>query len=105
MIIEIPYANSLAVTIICRINNMSIPQGVISKNISTFAQYCHCHLISFNISAFITINKSHIKVYSQLRRKNVCIANIKYYLIRSEEHTSELQSPDHLVCRLLLEKK
>src|SRR5258708_36157383 len=25
--------------------------------------------------------------------------------IRSEEHTSELQSPDHLVCRLLLEKK
>src|SRR5207244_11696188 len=25
-------------------------------------------------------------------------------LVRSEEHTSELQSPDHLVCRLLLEK-
>src|SRR5258708_31987712 len=24
--------------------------------------------------------------------------------VRSEEHTSELQSPDHLVCRLLLEK-
>src|SRR5258708_10486969 len=29
----------------------------------------------------------------------VCVA------LRSEEHTSELQSPDHLVCRLLLEKK
>src|SRR5207244_9736670 len=32
----------------------------------------------------------------------------KPYMItvkRSEEHTSELQSPDHLVCRLLLEKK
>src|SRR5207244_10118642 len=27
------------------------------------------------------------------------------FLNRSEEHTSELQSPDHLVCRLLLEKK
>src|SRR5574344_3071174 len=25
--------------------------------------------------------------------------------VRSEEHTSELQSPDHVVCRLLLEKK
>src|SRR5207244_11824857 len=25
--------------------------------------------------------------------------------LRSEEHTSELQSPDHLVCRLLLEKQ
>src|SRR5258708_8635599 len=28
-----------------------------------------------------------------------------YDQARSEEHTSELQSPDHLVCRLLLEKK
>src|SRR3712207_9351549 len=27
------------------------------------------------------------------------------YLIRSEEHTSELQSRQYLVCRLLLEKK
>src|SRR5258708_27462551 len=32
----------------------------------------------------------------------ICAAVIKP---RSEEHTSELQSPDHLVCRLLLEKK
>src|SRR5258708_15359448 len=30
---------------------------------------------------------------------------LKSSLARSEEHTSELQSPDHLVCRLLLEKK
>src|SRR5690554_7750985 len=29
----------------------------------------------------------------------------KYYALRSEEHTSELQSRPHLVCRLLLEKK
>src|SRR5258708_28558905 len=28
-----------------------------------------------------------------------------YVKSRSEEHTSELQSPDHLVCRLLLDKK
>src|SRR5688500_19710044 len=28
-----------------------------------------------------------------------------YLIIRSEEHTSELQSPCNLVCRLLLEKK
>src|SRR2546427_1181937 len=27
------------------------------------------------------------------------------YLVRSEEHTSELQSQSNLVCRLLLEKK
>src|SRR5258708_30792595 len=30
---------------------------------------------------------------------------IEHRAARSEEHTSELQSPDHLVCRLLLEKK
>src|SRR5690348_18189688 len=28
-----------------------------------------------------------------------------FFFPRSEEHTSELQSPVHLVCRLLLEKK
>src|SRR5438552_12719934 len=33
--------------------------------------------------------------------RNLCLAGG----VRSEEHTSELQSPDHLVCRLLLEKK
>src|SRR5258708_22506473 len=33
------------------------------------------------------------------------IARLRPGAPRSEEHTSELQSPDHLVCRLLLEKK
>src|SRR3712207_8791570 len=31
--------------------------------------------------------------------------NICFFLYRSEEHTSELQSRQYLVCRLLLEKK
>src|SRR5207244_5698594 len=34
-------------------------------------------------------------------RRRACVRRGR----RSEEHTSELQSPDHLVCRLLLEKK
>src|SRR5690348_18137803 len=41
--------------------------------------------------------------------KIVCDDPYVYYAraaqLRSEEHTSELQSPVHLVCRLLLEKK
>src|SRR5258708_20544186 len=37
--------------------------------------------------------------------KNRVIEASSQYHSRSEEHTSELQSPDHLVCRLLLEKK
>src|SRR5690554_891947 len=32
-------------------------------------------------------------------------ATVPYSIVRSEEHTSELQSRPHLVCRLLLEKK
>src|SRR5438876_8333115 len=32
-------------------------------------------------------------------------SHVREIITRSEEHTSELQSPVHLVCRLLLEKK
>src|SRR5258708_11052573 len=40
------------------------------------------------------------------RGKVVVVRRFSFaYTPRSEEHTSELQSPDHLVCRLLLEKK
>src|SRR5258708_21263649 len=35
----------------------------------------------------------------------IALVHYHYGYFRSEEHTSELQSPDHLVCRLLLEKK
>src|SRR5437879_10281696 len=38
------------------------------------------------------------------RRSRSCSRSIMA-IIRSEEHTSELQSPMYLVCRLLLEKK
>src|SRR5258708_11897027 len=61
---------------------------------------------------YTTLFRSHVSF------EHVCsgigIPNIYDYLReveqipqepRSEEHTSELQSPDHLVCRLLLEKK
>src|SRR5258708_37547168 len=39
------------------------------------------------------------------RRRSARCSRLQRILSRSEEHTSELQSPDHLVCRLLLEKK
>src|SRR4051794_41700330 len=38
-------------------------------------------------------------------RAHVEVAAVLDVSSRSEEHTSELQSPVHLVCRLLLEKK
>src|SRR5258708_26495760 len=45
---------------------------------------------------------------AESRPRRIAITNddvIWYSDYRSEEHTSELQSPDHLRCRLLLEKK
>src|SRR5437879_6781126 len=42
-------------------------------------------------------------MYPELRDSG--IAQLRVHELRSEEHTSELQSPMYLVCRLLLEKK
>src|SRR5690554_4501962 len=44
------------------------------------------------------------RILPELAKRPECTA-IAHYLTRSEEHTSELQSRPHLVCRLLLEKK
>src|SRR2546429_6142833 len=38
-------------------------------------------------------------------QREVLVAMQERHVVRSEEHTSELQSRLHLVCRLLLEKK
>src|SRR4051794_41636958 len=43
--------------------------------------------------------------FLQKPRKYVGLVAVRKEKVRSEEHTSELQSPVHLVCRLLLEKK
>src|SRR2546426_7966780 len=51
------------------------------------------------ISNYITLN-----VLDALKRVPGT-TNVQIFGARSEEHTSELQSPCNLVCRLLLEKK
>src|SRR5437870_9169639 len=45
------------------------------------------------------------RIIMALRLNRQSKATPRLYLVRSEEHTSELQSRGHLVCRLLLEKK
>src|SRR3712207_7128267 len=56
-----------------------------------------------------TIRSSKGTFYSELEKLgasgNLTIEDIEYLKCRSEEHTSELQSRQYLVCRLLLEKK
>src|SRR5258708_31036979 len=54
------------------------------------------------------VDAAHAKTDLEKARaiyNHVVINCARLFKIRSEEHTSELQSPDHLVCRLLLEKK
>src|SRR2546425_1412229 len=61
-----------------------------------------------SISAAIWIGKFHAVNEERLlspRLKFLHRYDRKYYMGRSEEHTSELQSLAYLVCRLLLEKK
>src|SRR2546426_3320850 len=47
--------------------------------------------------SFASVGYGFILIHSSLRNTSL--------QLRSEEHTSELQSPCNLVCRLLLEKK
>src|SRR5258708_11656335 len=49
-------------------------------------------------------NRGSNVVFARLEHDDAAFGRANTTL-RSEEHTSELQSPDHLVCRLLLEKK
>src|SRR5258708_22421527 len=59
------------------------------------------------MSAALGESRRQIRVFARVVARNqFAIVRAKFELLRrSEEHTSELQSPDHLVCRLLLEKK
>src|SRR5438552_5237241 len=54
---------------------------------------------------YTTLFRSPLRRISPAATSSWCRAARGSSLDRSEEHTSELQSPDHLVCRLLLEKK
>src|SRR2546429_1235374 len=63
----------------------------------------HAHSGCLASSAFGDRGTSHAAVwccFGNLRKRGV-----SFWFCRSEEHTSELQSRLHLVCRLLLEKK
>src|SRR5207244_7693669 len=58
---------------------------------------------TYTLTGFQTVKRDGLRLTGGfVARVDVVL---KVGAIRSEEHTSELQSPDHLVCRLLLEKK
>src|SRR5207253_10191938 len=58
------------------------------------------HLVGLTVH-FLQGLSLHLQFHLRILFEDLCVALSK----RSEEHTSELQSRGHLVCRLLLEKK
>src|SRR5258708_18198420 len=59
-------------------------------------------LLSIQLSQRRRATSARARAISRGCLREIALARAE---VRSEEHTSELQSPDHLVCRLLLEKK
>src|SRR5690554_6693905 len=55
--------------------------------------------------AVLNTGHRHPKVIEAVKRQLDLYTHTCFQVVRSEEHTSELQSRPHLVCRLLLEKK
>src|SRR5207244_6109737 len=84
-------SNNLEVT-----NNLDIQPEVRCRVLLTST------LESFTIGHTIVLSRGLIDVLPDEASLATMVAHELGH--RSEEHTSELQSPDHLVCRLLLEK-
>src|SRR5258708_32845945 len=88
---------------------------LITSNVSNNRYHTNSALLIFFFLMIRRPPRSTLFPYTTLFRSHPCKAG--WWAIfgeercrcpsasRSEEHTSELQSPDHLVCRLLLEKK
>src|SRR5438445_3020340 len=84
-----------------------------------FPCFSSCRTMSQKIQRSLSLNHSWAEFNSYLMRRGTKMvavswewawghsspASAPWFLNRSEEHTSELQSRQYLVCRLLLEKK
>src|SRR5207253_6913001 len=82
---------------ISRTMRLRVPLVTIAPEIARSASICNA-----SRAPSINAGDSHAKCSSHLRSASGHDSSGKP---RSEEHTSELQSRGHLVCRLLLEKK
>src|SRR5690606_41467437 len=85
------------------------PYTTLFRSMFTLA-HAHGTLIALvNIAAGLTLrNVTGLELdaaASQSLRWGALLLPAGFFLGRSEEHTSELQSRENLVCRLLLEKK
>src|SRR2546426_8711612 len=95
---------------------MSFSKAILSAGVATFFFFndtatTEIYTLSLHDALPISMEEEGIPVaeYEQLAKqfkpKPQAARGLGLNCLRSEEHTSELQSPCNLVCRLLLEKK
>src|SRR5690348_17362787 len=87
------------------------PSPTLFPYTTLFRSYLALLSAAYFVNAALGFNGITVLLLGRVRYLTLgCVAVLGFVLaatllLRSEEHTSELQSPVHLVCRLLLEKK
>src|SRR5689334_23806763 len=72
------------------------------------ARSWRAHSLAFSQSIAVELHRigyENVSMNERFGDRNIEVYRLPWGVRRSEEHTSELQSQFHLVCRLLLEKK
>ena len=87
--------------------HLNIRPGDVGRYVITPGDPKRCEKITryLDNARLIADNREYITFTGELDGVKVSVTSTGIGGPRSEEHTSELQSPGHLVCRLLLEKK
>src|SRR3989454_6154481 len=80
------------------------PRSTLFPYTTLFRSMMQPQIFAFTSNLFTDRRSRWVNAFGRLK-PGVTQAQAKASLQRSEEHTSELQSPCNLVCRLLLEKK
>src|SRR5690606_39660053 len=86
-----------------------LDSGVVIDTISTFSNWCWRSIPAVSLPALPASERKHwvcaVMRMGRAAPSRISPATVLVSVTRSEEHTSELQSRENLVCRLLLEKK
>src|SRR5574344_2763042 len=98
--IKITYSVSLFLLIL----TLSLYGFVVARTTATPPDAVLCNVVLKRLLLNLSVLALHCPLKFKLIKDEKINIAIKYNLLfllkRSEEHTSELQSPDHLVCRL-----
>src|SRR3712207_9492246 len=98
-------ANKANADLFVSVHTNSLPPGRVARGFQTYTLGMHRAKDSLDVAmrenSVISMEKNYRQTYAGFDPKS----SESYIMFRSEEHTSELQSRQYLVCRLLLEKK